>query len=148
MKNVHVKPVAEALGKILSDSFVLYVKTLNFHWNMKSPQFYMFHKLLQEQIEALQELNDDLAEQVRIMGFYPPSSMADFLKLTCLKEAGSAMSGDKMIKELLADHHHLSEHCSSVIKLCQEHGDEGTADLLIDRLRFHDKQAWLLESHL
>ncbi len=140
--------VAKVLSTLLADYFVVYVKTLNFHWNVRDNRFQMLHELFQKQYEDLAEAIDLIAEQVRILGHMPPASMQQFLKMASLKEIEADLDGDAMIEQLVADHRHLSNACHMGIQLSQKGGDEGTADLLIERLRVHDKTVWMLKSHL
>lgn len=139
--------ICDHLAPLLADAFVLYVKTLNFHWNMRGPQFFMFHKLLQEQYEAIAEANDELAERMRMLGGKAPGSMETFLKLARLKESKQGLNQDQMIQELVEDHQRVLEQLHLVLRLTDACGDQGTSDLLIERIRDHAKQAWLLRSH-
>lgn len=140
--------IAKKLSHFLADNFALYVKTLNYHWNMVGPEFFMYHKLLEEQYQELAEASDELAERIRMLGFQAPATMQDFLKLTCLKEGKAGLSQDKMIAELVKDHESMVSHAHGLIAFTDEKKDQGTSDLVIERLRFSDKAAWLLRSHL
>ncbi len=143
-----IDQITEKLSHIVSDTFVLYIKTLNFHWNMVGKEFYMYHHLLQEQYEEHQEAIDQLAERIRMLGRPSPGSMKSFLKKACLKESEGLKSAEVMIQELVDDHEALVEHCHAIIQFTDEVHDQGTADLLTERIRSHSKQAWLLRSHL
>lgn len=140
--------IASQLSHFLADSFVLYVKTLNFHWNMVGAEFYMFHKLLQEQYEEMAEACDDLAERIRMLGSPAPGSMTEFLKLACLKESSQKLNQEKMIIDLAEGHEALVEHCHKIVAYLDSVYDQGSSDLMVERIRFHAKQAWLLRSHL
>lgn len=140
--------IANNLAHYCSDTMVLYIKTLNFHWTMVGPEFYMYHRLLEEQYRELAEGADALAERIRMMGYSAPGSMATFLELSSLKEAKSNLSQEKMIQELVKDHESMVMQAHPLIDYCDEALDQGSSDLLIDRLRTHDKAAWLLRSHL
>jgi starvation-inducible DNA-binding protein len=147
------KPSVEAimvpvLGEILSDTYVLYVKTQNFHWNVVHPTFQMLHQLFQKQYEELAEAIDILAEQVRILGATPPHTMRQFLDRATLIEAEGSRPAPQMLQELSNDHERLIARIRTAIRQAQEANDEGTADLLIDRLRSHEKTLWMLRSHL
>lgn len=141
------KQLAKLLGQLLADSYVLYVKTQHFHWNIRDPRFYSLHGMFQDQYEDLAKAVDDIAEQIRQVGSFAPGSMADFLKLATLKEDGGLLSGDEMIKQLARDNWTLVDQLRKMIAESQKLGDEGTADLLIERLRSHNKAAWMLDSH-
>lgn len=143
-----IDEITDKLAHFLSDTFVLYVKTLNFHWNMEGREFYMYHRLLEDQYKELQEATDELAERIRMLGRFTPGSLKNFLELSCLKESKAEKQAEHMIQELVKDHEELVEHCHQIIQVTDKLLDQGTSDLLIERLRSHDKQAWLLRSHL
>jgi starvation-inducible DNA-binding protein len=148
LDDASIDQITSRLGHFLADTFVLYMKTLNFHWNMVGSEFFMYHRLLEEQYKKMAEAIDDLAERIRMLGRIAPASMGEFLKLACLKEAPSKLSMERMIHELVLDHEELVEHCHELIKFTDSVHDEGTSDLIIEQIRFHAKQAWLLRSHL
>src|SRR5690349_8537607 len=91
------------LAHFLADTFVLYTKTLNFHWNMVASEFFMYHKLLEEQYKGLAEALDELAERIRMLRGTAPGSMTEILKLACLKESTKHLSQEKMVHELAAN---------------------------------------------
>lgn len=140
--------VAEKLGIFLADTAVLAIKTLNYHWNMVGPQFFMYHKLLEEQYKELNEALDVLAERIRQIGPKAPATLKEFLELSTLKEGRSTLPQEKMVQELSYDHLLMVKQCHALIEISDEKKDQGTSDLLINRLRAHDKNAWLLKSHL
>lgn len=142
-----VQVICESLSHFLADTFVIYVKTLNFHWNMVGSEFYMYHKFLEEQYEELQEASDSLAERLRMLHFKAPATLKEFLELSCVSEPKGALTQEKMIRELASDHEMMVEHAGSIIDYCDEAFDQGTSDLLIERKRAHDKFAWMLRSH-
>lgn len=143
-----IDQVADKLAFFLSDTFVLYVKTLNFHWNMVGREFYMYHLLLEKQYEELQEAADELAERIRMLGRKAPGTMQNFLKLARLKEEQAELTAENMIHTLVENHEELVEHCHEIILFTDKALDQGTSDLMIERIRYHSKQAWLLRSHL
>lgn len=142
------RQISQQLCHILADTYILYVKTQNFHWNLIDPRFYSLHLFFEKQYEELAEAVDDFAERIRTMGSLAPGSMQEFLKLGALEESPAHLSGDEMIQVLLRDHTIVAKHLREHIKPIQDLGDEGTADLLIEKLRFHEKTAWMLQSHL
>jgi starvation-inducible DNA-binding protein len=135
------------LGAILSDTYVLYVKTQNFHWNVVDPTFFMLHELFEKQYRQLAESVDIIAEQVRILGGTPPHSMRQFLEHATLVEAEGHRSAPEMVEELASDHERMRKLVHDAIHQAEDACDEGTADMLTDRLREHDKNAWMLRSH-
>ncbi|MCH9610041.1 MAG: Metalloregulation DNA-binding stress protein [Chlamydiales bacterium] len=142
-----MEEVAKKLSHFLADSYVLYIKTLNFHWNMTGPQFFMYHKLLESQYSDLADANDDVAERIRQLGYKAPGSMKEFLTLACMKESPNDLSDKEMIQELVEGHELMVKHAGELVAYCDSNGDPGTSDMIVGRMRDHDKQAWLLCSH-
>lgn len=140
--------ICNDLSQLLADSYILYLKTQNFHWNIQDSRFHSLHEFFEEEYRELANQVDEIAERIRMLGQKSPGTMKHFLEITTLEEAGHNLKGDDMLKELANDHQQLSKWLSSKIKETQEKGDEGTADLFIQHLRAHDKQAWMLMSHL
>lgn len=141
-------PIIRELAQFLANTFVLYMKTLNFHWNMVGPQFFMYHKLLEHQYEELAGANDELAERIRMLGGLSPGSMQEMLALADIVESPPNLTWQEMIKELISCHETMIKYCHQLIAFSDSQGDQGTSDLIIERIRSHDKQAWLLRSHL
>lgn len=140
--------IVHSLSLVLADTYVLYTKTQNFHWNITDPRFYSLHLFLEKQYQELAEANDELAERIRMLGERSPGSLKQFIEMTALKESDGDLCGDEMLQELLEDHEAVCRFIREKIELSSELGDEGTADLLIKRLREHEKHAWMLRSHL
>jgi len=108
----------------------------------------MYHKLLEKQYEELAEAIDELAERMRMLGKKSPGSMQEILKLSCLKESSTKLSSTEMVKELVFSHEAMVEHCHDLIEFTDSLSDQGTSDILVERIRSHAKEAWLLRSHL
>lgn len=140
--------LSQYIRLLLSNTYVLLVKTQNFHWNITGPRFQQLHLLFESQYEDLFKAVDVIAEQIRILGFRPPSSLQEFLNLTSLDENNSRLSENQMLESLLNDHLQIQSEIKEAIDKCKEINDEGTCDLLIDRLRAHEKISWMLRSHL
>jgi starvation-inducible DNA-binding protein len=140
--------VREDLKQLLACTYVLYVKTQNFHWNVKGPRFQQLHAFFEEQYTGLSSAIDEIAEQIRILQARPPSSMKEFLDLSNIQESVGELSENEMLSSLLADHESIIHHLSQWISDAQEVKDESTADLLIERSREHEKIAWMIRSHL
>ena len=141
------KQLAQNLSLILADTYVLYAKTQNYHWNIQDPRFYSLHLLLEKQYEELAEAIDEIAERIRMLGERSPGSLKQFINKSSLKETEEDLSGDEMLQDLLKDHETMCRYIRERIALASKLGDEGTADLLIQRLRAHEKTAWMLRSH-
>lgn len=138
----------QELQTLLASTYVLYTKTQHFHWNVTGERFAMLHQFFEGQYENLAEANDELAERVRMLGEYALGTHDAFNKHSILKEQSKVPSADGMLKELLADHEAMIDQLSSSIAKFAEKNDEGTADLLTARLRWHQKTAWMIRSHL
>lgn len=148
LDNQTCKRIGDILGHMLADTYVLYVKTQNFHWNIRDFRFYSLHLLFEKQYEELAEGVDELAERMRMLGERAPGSMAEFLKLTSLQEPNTHLTGDQMIEILANDHKAIADRLRPAISETTDLGDDGTMDLLTNHLRMHEKAHWFLQSHL
>ncbi|NGX31463.1 MAG: DNA protection during starvation protein 2 [Chlamydiae bacterium] len=141
------KQVAKELNVFLANSYILYTKTQNFHWNLVDARFYSIHLLFEKQYHELQEAIDMIAEKIRSLGEMSPGSMKEMLKFATLKESSAKLNANQMLKTLLKDHESLCKQLCKLINLTGKLNDLGTQDMLIERLRVHEKQAWFLRSH-
>ena len=143
------RTVADALSAVLADTYTLYLKTQNFHWNVTGPHFKHYHEMFGEQYEELAEANDEIAERIRALGFHAPGSFSAFAKLKSLDEAGDNVpDASEMIRQLMSDHEALSTRARKVLEAAQGVGDEVTGDMMIERMTSHDKTAWMLRASL
>ena len=141
------KEVGKILNNLLSDEYLLYTKTLKYHWNVHGMVFHDFHKLFLEQYEALLEIADEVAERARALGEPAFGSMTEFLKNTRLKEEpGKIPDAHGMIKQLLADHETIIRHTREDLETCTKLGDMGTNNFLTDLMEKHEKIAWMLRA--
>lgn len=140
--------VMSILSQLLADTYILYTKTQNFHWNVVDPRFYQLHKFFESQYEELAEALDVIAERIRMLGGRAPASMHQFIELSSLEESTEELSGNQMLQQLAEDHNFLADSLRFSIDEASKLGDEGTADMMINRLRSHEKNRWMLESHL
>jgi len=140
--------VGEGLTHFLADTYVLYLKTQNFHWNVRGPHFHSLHLFFEELYKELAEAVDTIAERIRALHMLAPASFAQFLKLTSLEEETSTVAADEMLKQLLHDHQVISRNLSRLFEQAESAGDEGTVDLLTERMRAHEKTTWMLRSTL
>lgn len=145
-----IQGVVEILTRTLADTEVLYVKTLNFHWNIVGPNFYSVHLLLDAQYHELEKASDELAERIRSYGRPSAGSMSEFLAQASLNErTGDSVITSDMLDELVTDHEAAMRQLRDDIERCtEEFKDEGAADLLIKHLQIHQEMAWMLRSHL
>ena len=138
----------EALSRLLADSYTLYLKTHNFHWNVKGPMFTTLHTLFETQYTELALAVDEIAERIRAVGAVAPGSYAAFARLTGIKESETPPSAVEMVEALAADQDAVVRSASAVLEAAQAAHDEVSADLAIQRMQVHEKAAWMLRSHL
>lgn len=142
------KNVAKTLHNVLSNSYALYLKTQNYHWNVSGSNFKSLHELFGAQYEDLAEAIDELAERIRALDVLVPASFDVFGKESKIKNGNESLSATAMVEELYQDNKVLSENLYKALKSVQEEGDEATADMIIGRIQAHDKNAWMLKSSL
>jgi starvation-inducible DNA-binding protein len=142
--------VAKILNALLSDEYVLYTKTRNYHWNVTGPQFNDLHKFFEAQYESLDEMIDDVAERARSLGKRSFGTLSEFAKHARLKEhPAQALNAKEMIAALLEDHESVIRTLRSDLVVCADkHGDAGTNDFLTGLMEKHEKMAWMLRSFL
>ncbi len=139
--------ISKQLSRLLADTYVLYVKTQNFHWNIVDERFFSLHEMLDDQYHALAETVDVIAERIRALNEKAPATLKQFLEITALEEPESELTGNEMLQQLIEDHVQIANTIRPWIPEFQQLKDEGSADLLIERLRYHEKIAWMLRSH-
>jgi starvation-inducible DNA-binding protein len=142
------KSVANVLKNALADSYVLYLKTQNYHWNVTGPNFKSLHLMFEEQYTDLAAAIDLLAERIRALGEKAPGSFAIYHKLTKIQEGKEEISADAMVKELLQDQEIIVKTLSAVLAEAQQAKDEVTASMVADRIEIHQKNAWMLRSSI
>lgn len=142
------KEIADALGKLLADSYTLYLKTHSFHWNVVGPDFYDLHKLFEEQYTELADAVDTIAERIRALGVKAPGSYAEFTKLAQVQDEPKAPPSGDMIRQLLADHTTVARTAHQAAEIADERGDIASNDLATERVTVHEKAAWMLGSLL
>lgn len=140
--------VVQGLNQLLAETYVVYLKTQNFHWNVTGPMFYSYHLLFESQYKELALAIDELAERIRALGSFAPGSFVAYEKLSKIKEETNLPKALHMISLLSANNKMIIETIKKVLPSAEAAGDEGTADLLIKRLGIHEKSVWMLESHL
>ncbi len=142
------KELAASLGRALAETYVLYLKTQGFHWNVVGPMFYGMHKLSEAQYQDLAVAVDDLAERIRALGHPAPATFVKFLELSQIKEMAGAPSAEESIRALVSDHETISRTFRDAVQVADDDDDIVTADMLTDRIKFHEKAAWMLRSTL
>lgn len=138
--------LADGLSRALAETYVLYLKTQGFHWNVVGPMFYGLHKMTEEQYEDLASAVDTLAERIRAVGYPAPASFAQFIELSSISEATEVPTAEDAITTLVDDHERVSRTFRESIKIADELDDVVSADMLTQRLQFHENAAWMLRS--
>jgi starvation-inducible DNA-binding protein len=140
--------VVEALSKLLASSYTLYLKTHNFHWNVKGPMFTTLHTLFELEYTELALAVDAIAERIRSVGAPAPATYSAFQQLSAVKERKGVPSAKEMLKELVRDQGIVAESARAVLRAASAAGDDASEDLAVQRIQVHEKNAWMLRSHL
>lgn len=142
------KKVADALNQVLADEFVVYTKTLKFHWNIEGRDFHALHLFLDDQYNQLQTIIDSVAERVRKVGHFAIGSMKEFLAESSLKEhAATTAVAESMLAELVSDHDALIRKTRTLIDdFDKKYDDKGSSDFITGIMKEHEKMAWMLRS--
>jgi starvation-inducible DNA-binding protein len=142
------KNIADGLSNLLADSYTLYLKTHNFHWNVTGPMFNTLHLMFEAQYTELALAVDLIAERIRALGHPAPGSYKAYSKLSSIKEADDVPDAEDMIRQLVVGQEAVTRTARSVFPLVDKAHDEPTADLLTQRMQVHEKNAWMLRSLL
>ena len=142
------KEIAEGLSRLLGDTYTLYLKTHNYHWNVTGPMFQTLHLMFETHYTELAVAVDDIAERIRALGERAPGSYLEFSKLTSIHEDKEVPKAKDMIVNLLTAHETLLRTARSALPKAEKGGDEATVDLLTQRIQLHEKTAWMLRSLL
>jgi starvation-inducible DNA-binding protein len=142
------KAIAQGLSRLLADSYTLYLKTHNFHWNVTGPMFNTLHLMFEQQYNELALAVDTIAERIRALGHPAPGSYKDFAQLSTIKEATGVPDAKTMIKQLVEGQEAVARTARKVFPIAEKAEDEPTCDLLTQRMQIHEKTAWMLRSML
>lgn len=142
------KQIGDGLARLLADTYTLYLKTHNFHWNVKGPMFNTLHLMFEQQYTELALAVDLIAERIRALDFPAPGSYRQFAALTSLKEEDGVPAAEDMIRILVKDQEAVVRTARSIFPVVDDAHDEPTADLLTQRMQVHEKTAWMLRSLL
>lgn len=140
--------IAQGLSRLLADTYILYLKTHGFHWNVEGPMFQTLHVMFMDQYTEAWNAIDPIAERIRALGHYAPGSYAQYVKLASIRETTTVPRAEKMIAELIAGQEAVARTARSVLPLADDANDQPTLDLLTQRLDIHEKNAWMLRSLL
>lgn len=136
----------ELLSQHLADTYALYLKTQNFHWNVKGTHFRALHSLFEEQYRELAEAADTLAERIRALGYPAPGTFGEFSRRTMIDDGDGDLPSSEMVADLLEDHEKMIRSLHEMIAKAEKARDYATMDLLVERSAAHEKTAWMLKS--
>ncbi len=142
------RQVAQGLSRVLADTYTLYLKTHNFHWNVVGPMFQTLHLMFEQHYNELALAVDLVAERIRALGHPAPATYAAFAKLTAIAEEDGVPKAVDMIRSLVKGHETVAKTVREVFPAAEKAGDQATMDLLTQRLQVHEKTAWMLRSLL
>ena len=142
------KDIADGLSKMLADTYTLYLKTHNFHWNVTGPMFQTLHLMFETQYNELWLAVDLIAERIRTLGFPAPGTYAEFGRLSSIQDEPGVPAAQDMIKKLLQGHEAVVRTARTVFAIAEKSQDQPTLDLLTQRMQIHEKTAWMLRSLL
>ncbi len=142
------KQIADGLSRLLADTYSLYLKTHNFHWNVTGPMFQTLHLMFETQYTELALAVDLIAERIRALGYPAPGTYSDFAKLSSIPETAGVPKAAEMIRLLVEGQEAVARTARSIFPVVDQANDEPTADLLTQRMQLHEKNAWMLRSLL
>jgi starvation-inducible DNA-binding protein len=140
--------IAKGLSRLLADTYTLYLKTHNFHWNVTGPMFNTLHLMFEGQYTELALAVDSIAERIRALGVHAPGSYKEFAKLSSIPEADGVPSAEEMIQQLVEGQEAVTRTAREVFSAADAANDQPSADLLTQRMQTHEKTAWMLRAML
>lgn len=140
--------IASGLSRVLADSYTLYLKTHNFHWNVTGPMFQTLHQMFETQYDELALAVDLIAERIRALGFPAPGTYQQFIALSAIKEDDGVPKAPDIFKKLVEGHETVARTARTAFKAAEAASDQPTCDLLTQRMQVHEKTAWMLRSLL
>jgi starvation-inducible DNA-binding protein len=140
--------IAKGLSRLLADTYVVYLKTHNFHWNVEGPMFQTLHQMFMEQYTETWNAIDLVAERIRSLGHYAPGTYKEYLELARVKETPGQPRAEQMVKLLIEGQEAIVRTAREVLPIAEKADDQPTLDLLTQRMQVHEKNAWMLRSLL
>ena len=140
--------IAKGLSRLLADTYVVYLKTHNFHWNVEGPMFQTLHQMFMEQYTEAWKAIDLVAERIRSLGHYAPGTYREYLELSRVSEAPGVPKALDMVKQLIYGQEAVVKTARELLPLTEGADDQPTLDLLTQRMQVHEKNAWMLRSLL
>jgi starvation-inducible DNA-binding protein len=148
MAKKKLENVIVELSILLADTYVLALKTQNYHWNVTGTEFYSLHNLFEGQYESLYNAADELAERIRALGSYAPGGLTEFSRLTNISDAKKGTTSKTIVQDLAKSHETVVKQAKKVLAAAESVGDDSTIDMVVGRVEEHDKQVWMLNSSL
>ncbi len=142
------KEISDGLKKLLADTYSLYLKTHNYHWNVTGNMFQTLHLLFAQHYNEMWTAVDHIAERIRSLGFFAPGTYHEFVELTRLKDDEDVPNANQMLRNLVEGHEAVVETIRDLFKIAEEADDQATLDILTQRISIHEKTAWMLRSFL
>lgn len=142
------KEICHGLSRLLADTYMLYLQTHYFHWNVVGPMFQTLHELFEKQYREIWEAVDSIAERIRALGFPAPGTLMEFSDLSSIKEVVGVPDSDQMIQNLVAGHEAVIRTARKLLPIAEIYHDQPTLDLIANRMQIHEKDAWMLRSLL
>ncbi len=140
--------IVDSLSHVLADSYMLYLKTHNFHWNVTGPMFQTLHTMFQEQYTELWNALDDIAERIRALGHFAPGTYQRYAQLSSIQEEPDVPSAQEMIRQLVEGQEAVARTARAAFKVANDANDQPTAGMLATRMEIHEKNAWMLRAFL
>ena len=137
---------AQAISRLMADTYTLYLKTHGYHWNVEGPHFQQLHLQFMEQYTEMWTAVDELAERIRALGHFAPASYAEMAKLSSIKEEDGRPDWKDMVKNLAQGHEQVAKTAREVLRAAEEAGDDATSDVVAPRVTLHEKTAWMLRA--
>lgn len=145
-EEVEQNAVVKGMSHILADTYTLYLRTQNYHWNVKGSTFQQLHLLFEGQYQELAIAVDEIAERIRSLGQRPPATFKEFVELSSIKENVEEMDSKQMILALIEGNETISRKAKEVSLIAREYNDEVSSGMLVNRVKNHEKAIWILES--
>ena len=140
--------IVRGLSKLLADTYVLYLKTHSFHWNVEGPMFQTLHQMFMVPYTETWNAIDPIAERIRSLGEYAPGTYREYARLTRIQETEGVPRAEEMVKLLIEGQEAVVRTAREALALADEANDQPTLDLLTQRMQIHEKNAWMLRSLL
>jgi starvation-inducible DNA-binding protein len=140
--------IVQGLSRLLADTYVVYLKTHSFHWNVEGPMFQTLHQMFMEQYTETWNAIDLIAERIRSLGEYAPGTYREYSKLARIQETEGVPKAEEMVQLLIEGQQAIVRTAREVLPVADEANDEPTLDLLTQRMQIHEKNAWMLRSLL